>query len=295
MARALVLGDVMIDVIVRPEGPLVIGADRRAKIATRPGGSGANQAAWLARFGVATRFVGRVGAADHALETARLREAGVEPYLAADERRQTGRLIALIDAEGERSFFTDRGANDGLVAGDIPDALLEGVDHAHISGYSFVDRGPRSAAMDLLERARRRGVATSIDPPSSEFLREIGPANFLAWSRGADIAFPNEDEAAVLTGAEDPDEMLAALSPTYPVVVLKRGALGSAAAVGARRWRSIAPTIAAIDTTGAGDAFLAAFLAASLSGAAMETCLQRANEAGAAASFIVGGRPEARI
>jgi len=295
MASALVLGDVMIDVIVRPEGPLVTGADRRAKIATRPGGSGANQAAWLARFGVTTRFVGRVGAADYAAETARLREAGVEPYLAADENRQTGRLIALINAKGERSFLTDRGANDGLLADDIPEALLEGVGHAHISGYCFVDRSARRAAADLLERARRRGVPTSIDPPSSEFLREIGPANFLAWTRGADIAFPNEDEAAVLTGAGDPEEMLRRLATIYRVVVLKRGGAGSAAAEGARRWRAGAPTVAAIDTTGAGDAFLAAFLAARLSGAAMETCLQRANEAGAAASLIVGGRPEGRV
>src|SRR5271170_3946795 len=104
MARALVVGDVMIDVIVRPEGPIAVGADRRARIVARPGGSGANQAVWLARFGVKARFVGRVGAADHAPETAILRQAGVEAHLAADEARQTGRLIALIDPSGERSF-----------------------------------------------------------------------------------------------------------------------------------------------------------------------------------------------
>ena len=63
----------MIDLLVRPEGPLAIGSDRRASIVARPGGSAANQAAWLAHFGVAVSFVGRVGAGDHAAQTAMFR------------------------------------------------------------------------------------------------------------------------------------------------------------------------------------------------------------------------------
>jgi sugar/nucleoside kinase (ribokinase family) len=294
MARALVVGDVMIDVIVRPEGPIAIGADRRARIISRSGGSGANQAVWLARFGVKARFVGRVGAADHAAETAILRQAGVEAHLAADDARQTGRLIALIDSSGERSFLTDRGANDRLTVSDIPDALLDGVDLAHVSGYSFVDEGARKAAMDLIARARARGVPTSVDPPSSEFLREVGPSNFLLWTHGADMIFPNEDEARLLAGADDTSEQLTRLCARYRLVVLKCGAMGCVAGEGARRWRAAAPGVAALDTTGAGDAFLAGFLAARLAGAPMKTCLQRANEAGAAATLIVGGRPESR-
>ncbi len=66
--RALVIGDVMIDIIVRPEGPIARGSDRRAAIAVQPGGSAANQAVWLARFGVGVDFVARVGAADLARE-----------------------------------------------------------------------------------------------------------------------------------------------------------------------------------------------------------------------------------
>ena len=54
----------MTDVIVRPEGPLARGSDRRAKIRFKPGGSAANQAAWLASFGVAVDLVARVGLAD---------------------------------------------------------------------------------------------------------------------------------------------------------------------------------------------------------------------------------------
>ena len=63
----------MIDILVRPEGPLARGSDRRATIVERPGGSAANQAAWLAHFGVTVDFVARVGAATVEREAARLR------------------------------------------------------------------------------------------------------------------------------------------------------------------------------------------------------------------------------
>ena len=71
-SRILLVGDVMTDIVVRPEGPLARGSDRRATIRIGPGGSAANQAAGLAAFGVAVDFVARVGAADVAAESARL-------------------------------------------------------------------------------------------------------------------------------------------------------------------------------------------------------------------------------
>jgi sugar/nucleoside kinase (ribokinase family) len=181
-----------------------------------------------------------------------------------------------------------------LTAGDIPDALIADVEHVHVSGYSLVAEGPREAARDLFARAAARGVPTSIDPASSEFLREIGPSNFLAWTRGVTMVFPNEDEARVLTEARTAGEQLSRLAAHYPLVVLKRGAEGCEAADGAaggRRWRATIAKIAPLDTTGAGDAFFAGFLAARLGGASMETCLAKAAEAGAEATLFLGGRP----
>lgn len=279
----------MIDLLVRPEGPLAVGSDRRASILARPGGSAANQAAWLAHFGAAVDFVGRVGAADCAAQTAMFRQCGVAAHLVADATRETGRLIALIDASGERSFLTDRGANEELCEEDISDALIAGAALVHLSGYSFVTEAPRRAARRVLARAG--AIPVSVDPASAEFLREMTPANFFAWTRGAAICFPNTDEAAVLSGSEDRETQLATLAQHYPLVVVKRGAEGCEAAAGARRWRAAAPATKAIDTTGAGDAFVAAFLAARLRGAEIEECLARAAAAGAAATETVGGRP----
>jgi sugar/nucleoside kinase (ribokinase family) len=293
VSRILVIGDVMTDVIVRPEGPLARGSDRRASITFQPGGSAANQAAWLASFGLRVDFVARVGAVDIQCETARLKAIGVTPHLVGDPRRETGRLVALIDANGERSFLTDRGANEALEAGDIPDALIAQAALIHLSGYSFFAPSPRAAVLEAMRRAGDKPI--SVDPASAEFLREVGADRFLAWTRGASMLFPNAEEAAILAGSDDPETQCARLAAYYPLVVVKRGAAGAEAAEGARRWRVNAPNIEAVDTTGAGDAFVAAFLAARLSGAEIQTALERAVAAGAAASTIVGGRPRGPI
>jgi sugar/nucleoside kinase (ribokinase family) len=290
--RILVIGDVMTDVIVRPQGPLARGSDRRASIILQPGGSAANQAAWLASFGVSVDFVARVGAADVQSETPRLRAIGVTPHLIGDRTHETGRLIALIDANGERSFLTDRGANEALEAGDIPGALIEGAALIHLSGYSFFAPSPRAAVLDVMRRAGEKPV--SVDPASAEFLREIGAEAFLRLTRGAATLFPNEDEAAILAGSDDAETQSARLAAHYPLVVIKRGPAGAEAAQGARRWRVEAPTIEAVDTTGAGDAFVAAFLSQRLSGADVQPALERAAAAGAAASMTIGGRPKGR-
>jgi sugar/nucleoside kinase (ribokinase family) len=289
--RILVIGDVMTDVIVRPEGRLARGSDRRASITVQPGGSAANQAAWLASFGVKVDFIARVGAADVESETARLKAIGVTPHLVGDRTHETGRLIALIDPDGERSFLTDRGANEALEARDIPDALIEGAALIHLSGYSFFAPSPRATVLDVMRRAWNKPV--SVDPASAEFLRGVGADKFLAWTKGASILFPNEEEAAILAGSDDREIQCARLAAHYPLVVVKRGAAGAEAAEGARRWRVNAPKIEAIDTTGAGDAFVAAFLAHRLSDAGIQPALERAAAAGAAASASIGGRPKA--
>ncbi len=288
-SRILLVGDVMTDIVVRPVGPLARGSDRRATIRIEPGGSAANQAAWLAAFGVAVDFVARVGAADVAAESARLREAGVTPHLAADRDLSTGRLVALIDPSGERSFFTDRGANERLSSADIPEAVVAGVAHIHLSGYSFVAPSPRAAVLDVMRRAG--GTPVSVDPASAEFLREIGPENFLDWTRGSALLLPNADEAEVLAGSADPDVQCSRLAALYPLVVIKRGAAGCVATEGVRRWMVPAPKTQAVDATGAGDAVAAAFLAARLLGVEIEEALRHAVAAGATATTGIGGRP----
>ena len=104
---------------------------------------------------------------------------------------------------------------------------------------------------------------------------------------------PNAEEAAVLTGLADPERQCARLAEQFPLVVLKLGAEGCLAASGAQRWRVEAPKVTVVDTTGAGDAFVAAFLALRIRGADNPEALAKAVAAGSAAVGWLGGRPPA--
>lgn len=288
----LVVGDVMTDIIVIPEGPLVRGSDRRAKVRSRPGGSGANQAVWLGVLGGKVKFTARVARTDVDSSNAYFRAHGVEPVLAADDGSPSGVLVTILDANGERSFLTDRGANLNLSKDDVPVSLLEGVGLLMVSGYSFFTEGPRAAVMGLLKEAKSRGIVTAIDPASVGFLREVGAQNFLKWTSGSDIIFANIDEGLALTGSVDLNLQMQTLGRFFAHVVIKRGDLGGA--VGGRKGVTLslpAPRTEVIDTTGAGDAFAAGYLIAQMRGDSLEDCLKAGIEAGTKAVGQIGGQP----
>jgi sugar/nucleoside kinase (ribokinase family) len=288
----LVIGDVFTDIIVRPQGPILEGSDTRAVIQPMPGGSGPNQAAWLATTGISTFFIGRVGALDLAQSEAELRDFGVEPVLAGDAELPTGMLVVLVSPDGERSFLTDRGANRHLSRADLPDHLLDRAGLLHISGYSLFEPGPRAAVLDFARIARGLGIRVTIDPASVGYLREVGPGAFLEWTKGLHICFPNEEEAELLSGHADPEKQLADLAANYDLVVLKRGAAGALAGnAQGERWRIAAPPAKVIDSVGAGDAFFGAFTAAYFQGQPVQACLELGAAAGSRSTSLVGGRP----
>lgn len=291
--RVLVIGDVMTDVIVKPEGPLVPGSDRRAAIRHLPGGSGANQAAWLAHFGVAAMLLAKVGLADRDHLAAALQRRGITPVLAADAVLPTGSLVSIIDPDGQRSFFSDRGANTALVPADLPADLLDGVALLHVSGYALFTPPSRQTVLALMQQAAERRIPLTIDPASAGFLQEVGSAAFLTWTRGAAFCFANEAEAALLAATADPARQGAILSSHYDHVVIKRGARGAEVFSRDGMYQATlpAPPVAVVDTTGAGDAFMAAFLAAHLAAAPLDACLARGITAGAQATTFFGGQP----
>ena len=262
----LVVGDVVDDVSVRPLTAVTAASDTNAEIRTQPGGSAANVAAWLGHLGVAARFVGRCGADGVGRHTDALAALGVDARLVGDPDRITATIVLQLDDAGERTMFVDRGANRGLVAADVGDDAWDGVTWLHLTGYTFFDAGTRPVALDLLARARERGVGVSVDPSTVSFLRDVGGAAFLDWTDGADLAFPNLDEARVLVDARGPQIDLDALADRYGAVAVTLGSMG-AAFVGRGpdgselRDQVTAPRTGVVDTTGAGDAFAAGFLA----------------------------------
>lgn len=290
--KILVVGDVMNDVIVVPEGPIVKGSDRRATVRSRPGGSGANQAVWLGAMGADVTFAARVGADERVCYESHFRARGVVPVLAGDPNQPTGALVTIVDPDGERSFLTDRGANLNLCADDLPLDLLDGVGMVMASGYSFFAPGPRAAVQALFAAAKAAGVAIAIDPASVGFLLEVGTDNFLDWTADADWIFANESEAEALTGETGSEAQLIALGQRFAQVVLKRGRMG--AVLGGKdgiRVMLPAQQVDVIDSTGAGDAFAAGFIAAHLAGEDEATALAKGIMAGARAVQSIGGQP----
>jgi len=249
------------DVLVKPLDGITPGSDTPAAIRARPGGAAANQAAWMAYLGAAVTFAGRVGARDEADHRRELTRVGVRAHLTVDPDADTGSIVIMVAPDGERTMFTDRAANRNLQPRDVPLSLLDDADVLHLTGYTFFEPPLLEVARWLLGEARSRGLAVTIDPGSAAFLARLEPGAFLRWTDGAAVCFPNRDEAAVLVGEADPAVMAARLTRHYGVVALKLGGAGCLLAVPGQAPVLVAAHPAqATDTTGAGDAFCAAFM-----------------------------------
>ena len=291
-----VLGDFAWDVLVRTDRELQPGGDTIGEVMLLPGGSAANVAVWATRCGASTTFIGKVGG-DRMGELAAedLSREGVHHHLIPQADLLTGSVAVFVDDTGERSMVSGRGADFFLLPAEVPEPLVMGSPHLHLTAWSFFEDPPRSAARHAAALTRRAGGTLSFDPGSFQMIGEMGVERFLAVTQdiGIDVIFPNFEEGAVLTGADDPDEIARRLATLYPdvLVVLKLDADGALV------WRDgvgerIAPAESEVlDTTGAGDSFVGAFLARYIAGA---TAVEAARFAVIVAGWVVerrGARP----
>ena len=289
----VVVGDAMLDITARLQGPIAWGSDSPADIRFQPGGSGANTARWLAHTGHHTAFIAAVGD-DPAGELVRsvLHADGVGPGLQSVPGATTGACIVLVDADGERTMLPDAGANSRLDSAAVPDALLTG--HLHVSGYTLLNPASREAGLAIVRRAHALGCTLSLDPASAAPL-EAAPAAFDALDGIVDVLIANSDEARVLTGVADPVEACRILAQRYPTAVVKRGADGAVAQHGADGARIDAAPARVLDTTGAGDAFAAGFLPRWAEGAGLSEALGAGVGLAARAVGRVGAGPPPRL
>ncbi len=297
-SRALVVGDVIDDIIVVPSGPVRPDTDTTASITRHPGGSACNTAAWLGWLGAPVDLVGRVGAGDADRHASALRASRVTPHLGEDAMLPTGTIVIVVDGE-TRTMLTDRGANATLAVTAVTDALLEAAAVLHLTGYSLFDAFSLNDLASLIERAHARGVLVTFDPGSTGFIADFGLERFRSALAGVDVLLPNLDEGRLLSGEHERGAVAEALLAHCPAVVItggaasvlvaRRGAPAVEVAVDARR---------AVDPTGAGDAFTAGLIAALLHGTDLDRAdLVSAAHAGAQAAGVAimqaGGRPPA--
>ena len=304
--RLACIGDLMLDVVVRPNAELAKGTDVPGSVRLRLGGSAGNTCRTFVALGGAAAFIGAVGSDPLGRRlAAALADAGVTTHLVRVDGL-TPRLAALIAPNGERSFITERAVADSLHASDLKQRWFARADALHVPAYSLLHPPLSEASLRAAALVRARGGLVSVDLASRAPLLAVGADAGLRAVRACapDILFANRDEMSALVGARGARKLL----DVAPIVVIKLGSAGcrvlwrgTAGAAGAAPLEIEVATkpIKATDTTGAGDAFDAGFLFSLLSGGferdkPSAAQLRKAALAGhrAAARALSGPRPE---
>jgi sugar/nucleoside kinase (ribokinase family) len=285
--RILVVGDLVLDVVMAADRDLERGTDITGHVQLRQGGSAASTARWLGRLGAKASLVCAVGrdAVGRAL-VAVLTADGVQVRAVRVAGARTGRIGVFVETGGERSFVTDRGAALRLRPEDLRPDWFVGVEAVHLPAYSLLEQPLGRAGMVAIRLARDAGALVSVDLSSSAPLLAKGrrAARALIREAAPDLLFATRDEARALVGAKNDVGLL----DLAPVAVVKRGRKGATVlsrdGTDTLRFEIATTPIRTMDTTGAGDAFDAGFLAAWLDarrrGLAPSAALQRGAVAG---------------
>jgi fructokinase len=256
-------GEALVDLLPDRRGPL----REAARFEVHSGGAPANVAVGLARLGLRTAFVGVVGEDEFGhLLAHKLRGEGIDARLRHTRDALTGVWFVALDEHGERSFFAPTGADsaDKLVAAeDVARVPLARIFHCGSS--SHVLRPAGDALRAAVRDARARGMTVSFDPNVRAHLwkdlRELRALcdDVLPF---CDIVKLSEDELSPCLGVHSPEEALEALRALG--VRLGCVTLGARGAIARREGEPVqvpAPRVQVVDTTGAGDGFVAGLLA----------------------------------
>ena len=274
------IGDLVLDIAIVPEGPLLPDDDSPATITIGGGGQAANFCAWTVAVGEPARLVTRVGDDDSGRRlVADLESLGVE-VRAVWAAEPTGAIAVLVGPDGRRTMATQRGASVGLSPADLDEAWFRDAKLLHVPAYSLFLEPIASATRAAIKVVREAGGMVAVDLSSAAGLRAYGPARmaYVLARMKPEVLFATEAEAATLAV---PLERLA------QVPVLKLGAEGSRVF-----GRTIsAPEVTPVDPTGAGDAFAAAFCAAWLHGATPVEAARSGVQAASQSVLLAGARP----
>lgn len=290
------IGNAVADILARPVDALAPPGEsqRLEQVTLGPGGNAVNTAIALARLGISVRIAAAVGddRRGRILREA-LRAEGVDDTnLVAVSGAATSTSIVLVQSSGEKRLLHFRGASSVFSAQHIDWSLVEGarvVHYASAFALPSFDGRPLEQAM---ARAKQCGCLTSLNicwDVHGRWLPLIRPA--LAYT---DLIFPNLEEGRQLTGQEAPGEICGCLRELgVKTVVVKLGAEGCYIEGVQAAFASPGFKVDPVDTTGAGDCFAGAFLAALCRGEGLAEAARFANAAGALCTLGMGGSDSA--
>jgi len=287
--RLLHLGNVVVDVVLYVPALPEPGGDVFATGAQTAAGGGFNVLAAAARQGLAVAYGGVIGTGPFAaLATAACAAEGIEVLQPAKPGLDTGFVISVIDATGERTFLTSRGAEATLTAADLDPVRPARGDAVYLSGYGLAHPSNAAALLGWLGGLDDDHLVIFDPGPLVGTLPERVLRSVL--DRAGWVTC-NSRESALLTGAADPREALLVLAGRLPRagILVRVGAEGCLLSLRGSPPESVPGfAVGAVDTNGAGDTHTGVFLAALASGAGPAEAVRRANAAAALSVTRVG-------
>lgn len=273
-----------------------IGSLRHAHgVALGIGGAETNVAIGLARLGVAVSWLGRVG--DDSLGERVVREVraeGVEVRAVVDADAATGLMVKERPSASSTAVHYYRAGSAGsrVSAADLPDGWVEQASLLHVTGITpLLSSTAHAAVLAAVDRARAAGVTVSFDINYRSALAAAAVAGpvLREIAERADIVFGGDDEFGILYPEASVVKAAAMLRDAgVATVVRKQGPAGASVYLGDAVTSSAGFVIDAVDTVGAGDAFVAGYLSALLEGLDVDATLRRANACGAMACLVPG-------
>jgi sugar/nucleoside kinase (ribokinase family) len=254
------------------------------------GGCAINAATALARLAIPVEVIGKVGEdpfADFLMAEMHGRGIGTRG-VRRDSTAGTSATMVMVDPDGERRFIHYIGANAHLCLDDVDFDLLSKAAILHVGGSLVLPSMDGEPTAELLRRARSDGIVTFLDTvwdDTGRWMKLLAPA--LPF---VDYFLPSLPEAQAMTGLRDPDDVASALLDCGPgTVALKMGEEGCLVKTAqGERFRLPAYQVEAIDATGAGDAFVAGFIAGVYLDWSIEETCHLANAVGALCVTGVG-------
>jgi len=253
------------------------------------GGCAVNTGVVLKKLGVETGIIGKVGNDNLGrFLIEKLRDEGLDVNgIKISEECSTSGTSVLVHSDGERSFLHSMGTNAYLGLEDVDFSFIEKFQIFHIAGTFLMPGFDGKPTAEALKIAKEKGLVTCLDTCWDatgrwlELLKESLPY--------IDYFLPSIEEAKMLTGMEKPEDISGFLIDSgVKNVCLKMGIKGSFISNGKERYYFDALNKAPVDTTGAGDGYVAGFIAGMVRGFSFKKCGMLANLVGAEIATSVG-------